>query len=137
MGKRGPKSMAEMMAMSSLRRVSDTDRGWSADDLPSPPDHLQPSTKEWWIQVLRNSGIEQHKLRALQVAAEAFDRKEQARISVEKYGLVYIDPKGMIRARPEVAIERDSRIAFLRALRDLDLEVDLPAELEPRALFRR
>ncbi len=86
---------------------------------------------------METNAIEQHRLRALQVAAEAFDRKEQARIAVEKYGLVYTDPKGMVRARPEVSIERDSRIAFLRALRDLGLEVEPPEKLEPRALFRR
>ena len=33
----------------------------------------------------------------------------------------------MVRARPEIAIERDSRIGFLRGLRELDLQVEPPS----------
>ena len=43
----------------------------------------------------------------------------------------------MIRARPEVQIERDSRIAYLRAIRELDLDVEPPKDpREPAVLFR-
>ena len=68
-----------------------------------------------------------HQCRTLQCAAEAWDRKEQARLALAKEGLSYVDPKGMVRARPEVAIERDSRIAYLRAMRELNLAIEPPS----------
>jgi hypothetical protein len=63
-----------------------------------------------------------HQLRTLQVAAEAWDRKEEAREVLAREGLSYTDGKGMIRSRPEVQIERDSRAAYLRAMRELQLD---------------
>ncbi len=70
--------------------------------------------------------MEEHQLHILQAAAEAWDRKEQARLALIEHGLTYQDAKGMIRSRPEVQIERDSRIAFMRALRELRLDVEPP-----------
>lgn len=49
-----------------------------------------------------------------------------AREALAKHGLTYTDEKSMIRARPEVAIERDARISYLRSLRELNLETDPP-----------
>jgi phage terminase small subunit len=63
-----------------------------------------------------------HQLRTLQVVAEAWDRKEEARKVLAREGLSYVDAKGMHRARPEVAVERDSRAAYLRAMRELALD---------------
>jgi len=40
--------------------------------------------------------------------------------------LVYYDRFNAPKARPEVAIERDSRIAFARLVRELDLDLDAP-----------
>jgi hypothetical protein len=65
----------------------------------------------------------------LQVCAESWNRKEQARLALAQFGLTYLDAKGMVRARPEIMIERDSRIAFLRAMRELDLEKAPPPKL--------
>jgi phage terminase small subunit len=91
-------------------------------DPPPPPNHLQPETAAWWRDVVAEFAFEQHQYRTLQCGAEAFDRKEQARQILAREGLSYTDDKGMIRARPEVAIERDSRNAYLRAMRELNLE---------------
>jgi hypothetical protein len=38
----------------------------------------------------------------------------------------FADAKGMVRARPEVCIERDARAAFLRGLQQLRLDVAEP-----------
>ena len=46
----------------------------------------------------------------------------QAQQALNKHGLTYTDDRGMIHARPEIAIERDSRTAFLRAIRQLDIK---------------
>jgi len=81
---------------------------------------------------VRDYLLEPHHLRLLQAAVEAWDRYQQARAALAKHGLTFEDEKGMVRARPEVAIERDSRIAFARLIRELDLDVDAPAEPRPR-----
>jgi hypothetical protein len=62
----------------------------------------------------------------LQVGVAAVSRRELA-----KHGLSYTDDKGMIRARPECSIERTSQIAFLRAVRELNLQVKLAAASRP------
>jgi len=133
MGKRGPKSAAELSTIRSIRSASAYDRPKPSRDLSPPPEHLQPSTKAWWTAVIADYELEPHQLRTLQAAAESWDRYQQAREALALHGLTYTDAKGMIRQRPECAIERDSRISYLRALRELHIEPpDRPRALTPR-----
>ena len=94
---------------------------------PKPPPYLRVTTRKWWISVITEYALEPHHARLLTAAAESWDRKEQAREALKKYGLTYTDQHGSARPRPEAAIERDSRLAFARLLRELDLDVDAPA----------
>ena len=121
MGARGPKSAAEVMATAHRRRISATVH---RDNPLDPPGHLQPATQAWWADIA--PGLEPHQLRVLTCTCEAFDRKEAAREALAMHGLSYTDAKDMIRARPEVAIERDARAAFMRGLQQLKLDVDPP-----------
>jgi P27 family predicted phage terminase small subunit len=86
-----------------------------------PPDHLRGPTKRWFADVCRDYVLEDHHIRLLTLACEAFDRGQQAREDLATHGTVFTDRFGSPRARPEVAIERDSRIAFARLCRELDL----------------
>ena len=95
---------------------------------PPAPSHLAASTKMWWQVVVEDYELEGHHLRLLQLAGEAWDRCEQARDALAEHGLTFNDRFGAPHARPEVAIERDSRTAFARILRELDLDVEPPAE---------
>lgn len=61
--------------------------------------------------------------------------KEAARAALATHGLTFTDAKGMIRARPECAIERDSRVAYLRAMRELNLDVDPPKDLNRNSMI--
>jgi phage terminase small subunit len=61
-------------------------------------------------------------LKILTLALEAWDRCVQARESLAEHGTTFVDRFGQPRARPEVAIERDSRLAFLRLMRALDFD---------------
>ena len=72
--------------------------------------------------------LEEHHTRLLQLAAEAWDRAQDARTALRKHGVIYHDRFGQPCARPEVAIERDSRLAFARLLRELQLDVEAPPE---------
>lgn len=92
------------------------------------PEHLSVEAFFWWQEVCQNYDLETHHMRLLTLACEAWDRGQQARILLASEGLVYYDRFNAPKARPEVAIERDSRIAFARLLRELDLDLDAPTE---------
>ena len=91
------------------------------EESPKPPKHLRPATARWFKSVVADFELEEHDVKILIRAAEAFDRGEQAREAIAKHGLVYNDRFGAPRSRPEVAIERDSRTGFARLLRELAL----------------
>ncbi len=102
-----------------------------SNKLPTAPSHLQSPTRKWWRGVVTDYELQPHHLRLLTLAAEAWDRCQQARAVLDTQGLTFTDKHGQPRARPEVAIERDSRIAFARLLRELSLDVEPPAESRP------
>jgi len=98
------------------------------------PRHLKPATRKWWAGVVGEYELEDHHLRLLCLACEAWDRGQQAREALAQHGLTFEDRHGAPRARPEVGIERDSRISFARLLRELGLDVLAPSESRPLAI---
>jgi phage terminase small subunit len=106
-------------------------RHWKA------PAHLAPATRRWFGAVVRDYVVEEHHVRLLTTAAEAWDRGEQARTILDAKGLTYTDRFGQPRVRPEFGVERDSRIAFMRALRELALDISAPGESRPVGITGR
>lgn len=100
--------------------------------MQAAPDHLDPATARWFETVCATYDLEPHHIRLLTLACEAFDRAAQARAILDEHGLTYLDRFEAPRARPEIAVERDSRTAFARLLRELDLDHDSAPE-PPRA----
>ena len=92
------------------------------------PKHLKPATRRWFSAVVKLYELEEHHLRLLTLAGEAWDRCVDVRQAIAEHGMVFLDRHGAPRPRPEVQIERDSRIAFARLLRELDLDVAPPVE---------
>jgi phage terminase small subunit len=90
------------------------------------PEHLTPATRAWVEAVLDEYDLEAHHIRLLTLAAESWDRCQQAREALAVHGLIFVDRLGQPRARPEVPIERDARISFARLIRELGLDVDAP-----------
>jgi len=86
------------------------------------PEHLTKASRTWWSGVAAEYEFEDHHLRLLTLAAEAWDRGQQARETVAKEGAYYLNRGGEPRAHPGVAVERDSRTAFARLLRELDID---------------
>jgi len=105
------------------------------------PRHLKPETRRWWVEVVTNFELESHHIRLLTMVAESWDRCQQAREGIAEHGLTYTDRHGARRPSPEISIERDSRIAFARLLRELGLDVAPPAECRTAGIagnaFRR
>ena len=95
------------------------------------PAHLQKPTAEWWQSVRSDYVLEPHHVRLLTLAGESWDRGQEAREALKKHGLTFDDRFGQPHARPEVAIERDSRIAFARLIRELALDIEEPNENRP------
>ena len=83
------------------------------------PAHLAPETRKWFAEFVTTYQLEPHHLRLLQLAAEAWDRCQEARAAIARDGLI-----ALTTGRPHagVAIERDARLAFARLLRELDLD---------------
>ncbi len=96
--------------------------------IPAPPAHLRPESSDWFRSVVSEFDLERHHLHLLILACESLDRATQAREAITAHGTTFTDRYGQPRARPEVQIERDSRIAFARLLRELGLDVEGPTE---------
>ena len=92
------------------------------------PDHLRPETARWFTEVCKTFDLESHHRRLLRLAAESWDRGQQAREILDREGLIFEDRFGSPKARPEISIERDSRIGFARLVRELGLD---HSEIEP------
>lgn len=97
-------------------------------DRHAPPPHLAPETQHWWQSVTGDYELEGHHLRLLRLACESWDRCQQAREILDRDGLTTITESGGLKAHPAIGIERDSRLAFARLLRELDLDAEPPPD---------
>jgi P27 family predicted phage terminase small subunit len=95
---------------------------------PKAPRHLRADTRRWWETVIGTWRLEEHHVKLLTLAATSWDRVEQARALIAKEGLTVPTKDGGCRAHPAVKIEAEAKIAFCRCLRELDLDVEPPAE---------
>jgi P27 family predicted phage terminase small subunit len=116
------KSRAELDAPPPVRLVESA----LPDERPPPPAHLSESTQAWWRNVVEAYALEPHHLRQLECGCDAWDRMIQARALLLKEGLTTPTRDG-VKSHPAVAIEKDSRKAFLEALRELDLDCPEPS----------
>jgi phage terminase small subunit len=72
--------------------------------------------------------LEEHDVRLLTLAAEAWDRGQQAREQIAVDGLTSRTRDGGHKLSPLVRIEQQAAIVFSRVLRELDLDLEPPAE---------
>ncbi len=93
-----------------------------------PPKHLRTPTRRWYAQICELFELESHHLRLLLLACETWDRVLEAREGLAEHGLLFVDRFGSPKPRPEVAIERDGRLAFARLMREIDLDAEPPAD---------
>ena len=101
------------------------------------PKYLRKPTRDWWEHVAASYEMEGHHLRLLTLAAEAWDRAQQAREDLKKAkSLTYEDRFGCPKKRPEVAIQTESMVVFSRLIRELGLDVEEADPVRVRALAR-
>jgi phage terminase small subunit len=99
-----------------------------------PPKHLSTDSAAFFNRAVATYEFDEHHLKLLCLACESWDRVVQARLGVEKHGLTFVDRHGARRPVPEIAIEKDSRVAFARLVRELGLDIAPPADSRPPAL---
>lgn len=87
--------------------------------------------KNWWRSVAKDWSLDPHHLKLLTLACEAWDRAAQARDVLAKEGAFFKDRFGSPKAHPATIVERDSRLAFCRLLREIGLEGAGPADSRP------
>ena len=89
------------------------------------PSHLSADSKSFFDYVIHEytDGFDKHHVKLLVLACEALDRGVQARKLLEKDGIVFTDRHGSIKPHAAVAIEKDSRTAFARMIREIGLDI--------------
>jgi len=87
------------------------------------PTHLSVGSRTLWDHVTGTYELEAGDLLRLRTCCEAFDRLQGARRRIKADGLFVRDRFDQLKAHPAVAVERDARVGFLRALRELGLDV--------------
>mgnify|MGYP001097242710 CR=1 FL=1 len=102
------------------------------------PAHLSAEMVAWWRSLSRRYKFQPQHQRLLEAACDAWDRMVQARAEILRDGITTTDRFGAARPHPAIAIERDSRIGFVRCVRELALADDeLPSESRPPRLLGR
>ena len=120
MAQRGRKSAADL-ATPPVRLVAPT----IPVELPPPPDHLSPAMQAWWQAIVRDYDLDPHHLCLLEAACDAWHRMVQARETLARDGLT-VTTKSGTKKHPAAGI--DSRLAFARLVRELDLDCAPPTE---------
>ena len=67
-----------------------------------PPAHLRPETSAWWLAVQEEYELEPHHVRILTLAAEAWDRGQEARETIDTEGISYLDRFGQPKEDPRL-----------------------------------
>jgi hypothetical protein len=98
-------------------------------DTPEAPKSLSDRCRALWDSLTTGFEFEVAELETLRLGLEALDRAEQARLAVEAEGAYYVDRYSQPRAHPAIAVEHQSRLDWLKVVRELALTeaVDAPA----------
>jgi len=89
--------------------------------------HLDPPERRLHVALSACADLNDvYSQKLLLTALEAHQRARQARESIDKAGMTLVDKFGQIKAHPLLCVERDSRAAFLTAMRLLNIDVEKP-----------
>jgi hypothetical protein len=88
----------------------------------SPPRYLSRQMKNFWKLTFERRDLQPHEEAIFLEACRSFERAEQARKVLLRKGLTYDDRFGQPRPRPEIAVERESRLVFAKLIKHLNLD---------------
>ena len=108
-----------------------------SDQAPKPAKHLKKDGKAFWREIVAVYELEAHHQQLLLRACEFLDTIAEARTSLKAAGSDYFEDRwGQPKTRPEVGVIRASSVSFTRCLRELNLDVEIPADSRPPVLAR-
>lgn len=88
--------------------------------MPDAPDHLGKEGAAFW-SALATDSLTPTQEYLLCLAAEQVDLQERCRRRIERHGPTLTSKTGVVKARPELAIERGAARLIQSLLRQLDL----------------
>lgn len=91
---------------------------------PRAPEHLSLPARHLFDSIHGLYQLEDHDRAVLVKALEAWDRGEQARQRIDADGLTIESRFGEAKPHPLLTVERDSRSAFLAAMKQLGLDYE-------------
>ena len=83
--------------------------------------------RDLWRGIVQQFVVEPHHRAILEQACHALDRAIEARKLLDEQGLTVAGQKGVMKMHPAAAVERDSRVAVARLLRELNLDYETPS----------
>jgi P27 family predicted phage terminase small subunit len=89
-----------------------------------PPGHLSKEAKKLWRKILEGWELDNAALVVLESALESFDRMREAQAILAEEGIVVLDRFKQKKQHPATFIERDAKNSMLRALKQLNLEIE-------------
>ena len=90
-----------------------------------PPATLSEPAGDWWRALITEYGINDPAgLLLLETALQAWDRMREAQALIARDGPVIVGAGERPQVHPGIAIERDSRAAFLHAMKALNLDLE-------------
>lgn len=99
-------------------------------DKPKPPAQLSDVARKWWRKITEEFVFETpDAFLILETAMECFDRQRAAREIIDKEGPIILDRFGQKKQHPATIVERDAKMAMLRAFRQLGLDVIAPGTI--------
>lgn len=92
---------------------------------PKTPKGLSSEARKWWRAIQDGYGItDSAGLLLLQTAAEQFDAMRSAERLIASEGAVLTDRFGQRKQHPATIVARDARLAMLRCLQHLNLDLE-------------
>jgi P27 family predicted phage terminase small subunit len=96
----------------------------AANGIPPCPTGIVGEARALWDQVTNDWVLDPAALTILDTACRALQQDHAAEALVAKEGLVTADRFGQQKAHPAVAVARDAKSTFLRAMKQLGLDVE-------------
>ena len=104
--------------------------------IKTPPKELQAAGRAFWRKVLGEFSLtDSHDLERLGMAAKCLDDLAEAEQRVRLDGMFAVNRYGNTIEHPGLKVIRDTRLLFVKIIRELGLDIVNPQETRPPRLY--